>query len=155
MAKRKTTDTFTDLRDVLLPPIKASKHALHEVAWSLPVDHGPRILLPADRERPIVSSLADFQFKTTITAYSNDTTRVLTQHSEDEVPGTEDESEAAVTKLLGLPNRRTETPKMSREQEERLISLHIKSFRDPHADVLYDIPRQEKLYKKSQVPMEA
>jgi hypothetical protein len=47
----------------------------------------------------------------------------------------EDNEEQAFTaiSLLALPNTLTEAATLSSEQEERLIALHVKPFRDPNA----------------------
>jgi hypothetical protein len=60
MTKRKATNTFTGLGDLYLPPAKSSRHNLDEVVWGLPADHARHTLLPVDRERNIIHSLADF-----------------------------------------------------------------------------------------------
>jgi hypothetical protein len=156
MAKRKATDLLKDLDDVPPPPVKASKHEVHSAAWSLPAGYERGRRLPTDRDRPTISSLADFYRRNhAITHFDGETGssgRTITNGEAVEEGGEEEEEddnggqagddkededldakEVTVLALLALPNARTEPAKISRQQEEKLVDLHVQPFRDPNA----------------------
>jgi hypothetical protein len=161
MAKRKATGLPKDLGDVPPPPVKASKHDVQSVAWSLPAGYERGRRLPTDRDRPTISSLADFYRRNHAITHSNGETgtsgRKITNGEAVEEGGEEeggeeeeeddnggqagddkededlDAKEETVLALLALPNARTEPAKISPQQEEKLVDLHVRPFRDPNA----------------------
>jgi hypothetical protein len=141
MTKRKATNTFTGLGDLYLPPAKSSRHTLDEVVWSLPADHARHTLLPVDQERNIIHSLADFNQRQPLITYSTNDIGVSAgdigeiegvREGEEEDEDNEEQAFTTIS-LLALPNTLTEAATLSSEQEERLIALHVKPFRDPNA----------------------
>jgi hypothetical protein len=156
MAKRKATGLPKDLDDVPPPPVKASKHDVQSVAWSLPAGYERGRRLPTDRDRPTISSLADFYRRNHAITHSDGETgssgrkitngeaieEVSEEEEEDDNGGQagddkEDEDldakEVTVLALLALPNARTVPAKISPQQEEKLVDLHVRPFRDPKA----------------------
>jgi hypothetical protein len=114
----------------------------------LPADHARYTLLPVDRERNIIHSLADFNQRQPLITYSGNDIGISVgdirrmegvevgeeEYEDDDDEGHHNEKQTPTTiLLLTLPNTRTEAATLSSEQGEALIALHVKPLQDLNA----------------------